>query len=228
MAALARPQIPSTTSRTPYAPVPNGGSIASVLGQPGITGTAVPGQESPMSTTAPAPTAFNPATGYTGGSLNVGSVGVGFNPQSFVGSDAYNFIRDQGMDAVQRSAAAKGTLLSGGTLKDLMRFGSGNAATFWDQQLNHDYRMAALNAGIAEGNAGRQLSGLSSLASLGLSAAGGQGNALMGYGNAGAGGTIGAQSALNQGIGGAANSLSQWFAQRKANQQQAGGWQGMN
>lgn len=155
-------------------------------------------------------------------SINVGAAGVPFNPQSFVGSDAYKFIRDQGMEAVQRSAAAKGTLLTGGTLKDLTRFGQGNASTFWGNQLDHDYRMAALNADISGGNANRNLSGMTSLAGFGMGAAGGMAGAYGNYGMAGAGGTIGQQSAWNQGMGAVGNTLGSWLAQRRQPQPPVG------
>lgn len=216
--AIAYPTIPSASRSLP-APVPGGGSIAQLAAMPRVTGSAVPGAEAPIAGMAPAGAPGVPSSGYTNGAFNVSGVGVPFNPQSFVGSDAYNFIRDQGMDAIQKSAATKGTFLSGGTLKDLARFGQGNAATFWGQQLAHDTDMARINAGISEGNANRSLSGLSSLAGLGFNAAQGMGNAYQGYGMAGAGGTIGAQNAVNQGIGGVANTLGGFFAQQRARQQ---------
>lgn len=169
-------------------------------------------------TNAPVGGAVNPLASYSGGGLQVGGANVGFNPQSFVGSDAYNFIRDQGMDAIQRRAGAAGTLLTGGTLKDLTQFGQGNAATFWGNQLDHDYRMAALNADISSGNASRQLSGLSSLAGYGLSAAGGMAGAYGNYGQAGAAGTYGAANAINAGMGAVGNTLADYFAKRRAAQ----------
>ena len=150
--------------------------------------------------------------------IEVGQVGVGFNPQSFVNSDAYNFINQQGGQAIERSAAAKGTLNTGGTLKDLLRFGQGNASTFWGNQLDHDYRMAALNAGISEGNAGRTLSGLTSLSSLGAGAAGNAGNYLADAGVYGARGTIGQQNAWNGAVGTIGNTLGEWFARRRGPQ----------
>lgn len=151
--------------------------------------------------------------------IEVGQVGVGFNPQSFVGSDAYKFINQQGMDAIQRLAGSNGTLLTGGTLKDLMQFGQGNAASFWGQQLDHDRQMAAINAGISEGNANRTLGGLSSLMGYGMNAANGIAGAYGNYGQAQAGGTYGGANAINAGIGQVGNTLSGWLANR--NQQPA-------
>lgn len=187
---------------------------------PAVTGMPIAEQQAPA----------NPLAGYTGGGLNVSNAGVGFNPQSFVGSDAYNFIRDQGMEAIQRRAGANGTLLTGGTLKDLAKFGQGNASTFWGNQLDHDYRMAALNADISSGNSNRTLSGLTSLMGNGLNAAQSMGGYYSGMGQAGAGGTYGGASAINQGITGVANSLGGYFAQQRNQQQPVGpstpGWFG--
>lgn len=151
-------------------------------------------------------------------SITAPTQSVAFNPESFVGSTAYNFIRDQGMDAINRSAQSRGTLLTGGTLKDLMRFGQGNASTFWGNQLDHDYRMAALNSGIMEGNAGRTLSGLGMLGGWGMGAAGGMAGGYGNYGMAGAGGTVGQQSAWNQGLAGMANTLGGYLAGRRGQQ----------
>ena len=222
MAFGSYPNIPSAAPRSGYAPVPGGGTIASLGGQ---TIQPMPGgQEAPLGyaptagAAGPAASAV-PASGYSAGAFNVPTQNVPFNPQSFVGSDAYNFINSEGMNDIQRGAAAKGTLLTGGTMKDLARWGQGNAATFWGQQLAHDTDMAGLNAGILEGNANRTVGGLSSLSGLGFGAAQGMGNAAIGTGNAAAGGTIGAQNAANVGFAGVTNTLGDWFARRRQQQQ---------
>lgn len=167
-----------------------------------------------------------PATGYTGAPLQVGQQSVAFNPQSFVNSDAYNFIGQQGQQGIERRAGANGTLLTGGTLKDLTQFNQGNAATFWGQQLNHDTDMARINSGILEGNANRAVNGLSTLAGFGLAGAGGMANAYGNQGQAQAGGTYGGASAINNGVTNVSNTLGAWFANRK--QPQPGTWTGLN
>lgn len=154
--------------------------------------------------------------------IEVGSVGGGFNPQSFVNSDPYNFLAQQGMEGVKRLNAAKGTYLTGGTLKDAMKFNQGLASTYWGQQQDQDYRYDALNADIAEGNAGRTLSGLSTLAGYGMGAANGMAGAYGNVGQAQGYGTRGAASAINQGVTGAASSLADYFARRRAANQPAG------
>lgn len=58
-------------------------------------------------------------------------------------SPGYQFRFDEGMRAVENSAAARGLLGSGGTLKDLVRFGSGIAADDYNDQFNRNMAVAA-------------------------------------------------------------------------------------
>jgi len=63
----------------------------------------------------------------------------------------YNYIQDQSLNAVQRSAAASGALHSGGTIKDILRNSSGIAA----QDFNNSFsRNAALARFGLEGAGG--------------------------------------------------------------------------
>ena len=57
-------------------------------------------------------------------------------------SPGYQFRMDEGMRAVENSAAAKGMLGSGGTLKDLVRFGQGTAAADYGDQFNRTMAIA--------------------------------------------------------------------------------------
>ena len=108
-------------------------------------------------------------------------------------SPGYQFRMDEGMRAVENSAAAKGMLGSGGTLKDLVRFGQGVAADDFNQQFNR-------TASVASG--GQQVG--MGLAGLGQQAAGNIGNAYMQAGNARASGYAGQAAAW----GGALNNLA--------------------
>ena len=98
----------------------------------------------------------------------------GYFNQTYTGQDTYNdpsyqFRLQQGQDAIQSSAAAKGGLLSGATLKALQDFGQqsasqeyGNAyARFNADQTNRYNRLSTLagmgqNAAVQTGNAGLQ------------------------------------------------------------------------
>lgn len=56
--------------------------------------------------------------------------------QSFQAGPGYEFARSQGLDAIQRSAAARGGLASGNTSVDLMKYANGLASQTYDNWLN--------------------------------------------------------------------------------------------
>lgn len=91
-----------------------------------------------------------------------GQQGGSAQPYNFSTDDpSYKWRLEQGMDALQKSAAARGTLLTGGTLKDLTNYAQGAAS--------QEYGAAF----------GRK----ATLADMGLRAAGGQVGAAGAYGN---------------------------------------------
>ena len=94
------------------------------------------------------------------------------------------------MRGVENSAASKGILQSGGTLKGIMRYGQGVAAEDFNDQFN---RTASVAAG------GQQVN--TTLGALGAQAAGNIGNAYMGAGNARASGYMGQANAWGQALG---------------------------
>lgn len=112
-------------------------------------------------------------------------------------SPGYQFRFGEGQRAVEGSAASKGMLMSGGTLKDLTRFGQGIAADDFNQQFN---RTASVAAGGQQAN--------QSLGQLGANAATNIGNAQMQGGNARASGYVGQANAWINGINNAGNRLS--------------------
>lgn len=108
-------------------------------------------------------------------------------------SPGYQFRFGEGQRAVESSAASRGMLMSGGTLKDLTRFGQGVAADDFNDQFNR-------TASVAQG--GQQVN--SQLAQLGAQNAQNAGNIMMGQGNARASGYAGQANAW----GGALNNLA--------------------
>src|SRR3954452_7091164 len=64
---------------------------------------------------------------YPGGAFS-------FTPADFQNDPAYQWNRDQGIQGIQRTAAANGGLVSGGVLKDVGTFASGLAANTYQQQ----------------------------------------------------------------------------------------------
>jgi hypothetical protein len=125
-----------------------------------------------------------------------------FGMQDFTADPGYGFRMSEGMKALERSAAARGGLLSGATLKGIQRFGQDLASTEYQNAFNR-YQV----------NRAAQLNPLQSLMGSGqtsanvlTAAAGGLGQGLaQGYGNMGqarASGYVGTANALTSGLQG--------------------------
>lgn len=93
------------------------------------------------------------------------------NPNDISNTDAFKFRMGQGMDAIQKSAASKGTLLTGGTLKDLTGFAQGLASTEYDKEYNRDLGEYQMNRGTFWGNQNNAYDKLSGMANAGQNAA---------------------------------------------------------
>lgn len=115
-------------------------------------------------------------------------MGLGARPEGYGGfqtTPGYDFRRQQGIDAIDASAATRGGLMSGKTLQDLTTFGDGMASQEYG---NYMQRLAGLSD-MGMGAAGMQ-------ATAGNNAAAGVSNALGNIGNAQAAGAIGQGNAL--------------------------------
>ena len=136
----------------------------------------------------------------TGGDLN-----RSFTMNDFTNNDpGYDFRMQQGQQAIERSAAARGGALGGGTLKALANYGQDyasneyqNAFSRWNTQNNEQFNRLAGIAGVGQtANAADQAAGQASLQTTS--------NAQMGAANASAAaGIAGANSltnALNTGV----------------------------
>jgi hypothetical protein len=124
-----------------------------------------------------------------------------FGMDQFTQDPGYAFRLSEGMKALDRTAAARGGLLSGATLKGAQRYG---------QEMGSQEYMNAFNRYQTERNA--QLNPLQSLAGVGQTATGALTNAygafgaqtgqnLQDIGSARASGYLGGQNALNQALG---------------------------
>lgn len=104
-----------------------------------------------------------------------------------------SFLRDQGFEQIQESAAARGRLGAGGTLQDLTRFNLDLSATvapqLQNQRFNQLFNVAGLGANVAAGQG-----------TAGLQTAGNIGNLLGQAGRAEAGGIAGTTSAILGGV----------------------------
>ena len=153
-----------------------------------------------------------PGTDPTQGALPPGSnpsqAGAQSPLDALAASPGYQFRLQQGQQALERSAAARGTLLTGGTAKALDRYGQDYASTEYANRVAQLQNLSGLGAAAA----GQQ-------ATLGTGYATQAGNLLnnqatnmtgliTGQGNAQAAGTIGQANAWAQGIGGAGSATT--------------------
>lgn len=86
----------------------------------------------------------------------------------------YQFTLDQGNDAIQKAAAARGGLFSSGTLKSIAKYTTGSASTHFDEAFNRAQKTFDTNRQAAVSRAGV----LQNLAGQGLTATTGGANAL--------------------------------------------------
>lgn len=120
------------------------------------------------------------------GGKAIGSLSDMLQPgYNYTESPGYQFRFGEGQRAVESSAAARGMSMSGGTLKDLTRFGQGVAADDYNDQ----FQRTATVAGMGQ-------QGVNATAQLGAAASQYGGNAAMGAGNARASGYVGQANAL--------------------------------
>jgi len=125
------------------------------------------------------------------------------NFSSFKESPDYQFALTQGLQGLDRSAAARGALWSGGADADRMAYASGLASQNYGNYYN---RLAGL-AGIGQSTA-------TNLGNVGMTYAANVGNLAVGAGNARASGyqqRYGGYANALTGIGGAINN---WYSQR--------------
>lgn len=188
-------------------------------------------------TKAGIPATFDPTQGGVPATFSYG-------PAQFQVDPGYQFALEQGQQAIQRSAAARGGLVSGGTLKDLSAYTTGEASQQYGaaySRAQQTYQQNYANAlaryqqnysnlfNTFETNQQNQFSRLNTLANMGLSATGmstaaGQnyanqaGTYTIGAGNALAAGQVGSANAWTSGLGGVASAAQSGY-QAYQNQQ---------
>lgn len=91
-----------------------------------------------------------------GGTAIKGGLAMLMPGYDYTASPGYQFRLDEGNRAIENSAASKGMLMSGGTLKDIDRFSQGLAASDYNDQFNRMMAIAgggqqAVNTGVQAG-----------------------------------------------------------------------------
>jgi hypothetical protein len=157
-----------------------------------------------------------------------------FTPAMFRADPGYAFRMSEGMKALERSAAARGGLLSGAALKGIQRYGQDLASQEYTNAFNRyqAQRTGTLNplqslAGTAQSGAtvlGQQAGQMGANIQNALGAYGaGQAANIIGAGNAAAAGQIGMANALSGGLGQGLNFYqNQQILNRLLPQQMAG------
>lgn len=132
-----------------------------------------------------------------------------FGMSQFQQDPGYAFRMSEGMKGLERSAAARGGLLSGATMKGIQRFGQDLASQEYQNAFNRygierDRRLNPLQslAGVGQTSTNQ-------LASAGQNYATGAGQAIGAAGQARASGYVGQSNALTGALGGASNMYMQ-------------------
>ena len=125
---------------------------------------------------------------------------------AFFKSPGYEFRLGEGVRAMDRSAAARGMLMSGGMLRELQRYGQGFASREFNTYANRLSDLAGIGSSVSV--AGGEL-GARAAGQVGTSAAN-IGQSIMAGGTAQASGIIGAGNAWQQGLGNVSSTLQQW------------------
>lgn len=123
---------------------------------------------------------------------------------NFQADPGYAFTLDQGLKAMNATAAARGGLISGNALAAGQRYGQGLGSTYYQQAFNNYLANNAQNLQAYNVNTANQ----QYLANLGQSSANNQANALGNFGNSAASNIIGAGNANAAGQVGSANAYN--------------------
>lgn len=146
--------------------------------------------------------------GAPGGWGSFGQLARGFGMSDYQADPGYAFRLAEGQKALERSAAARGSALSGGTLKALARYGQDmgsqeymNAYNRFQTDQGNLYNRLASMAGLGQQTATQQ-------AQLGNQAAMNMGNMWTGGANAQAAGQVGSANAWANALG---NGMNSWL-----------------
>jgi hypothetical protein len=144
--------------------------------------------------------ALSPTQGQFQGQGQQGSLNRNFGAADFQADPGYAFRLSEGLKGLERSAAARGGLLSGAALKGITRYNQDmgsqeyqNAYNRFNSDQSTQYNRLAAMAGL-----GQTANGVNAAA--GQNYANQAGSNMMGAGNAMAAGQVGSANAINNGI----------------------------
>jgi hypothetical protein len=164
--------------------------------------------------------------GMWGGNIPLASVmgeglmapfATGFSRPSGTDDPGYGFAVGQGQEAIEKSAAARGNLLSGGTLKELSKYTAGQALQSYNDTVRSRFDEYVNAGNMFNQNKMNQYNMLMGLAQQGYGASTGIANAqmggTMGAANARAAGQAGAGRAWSGALTGVGNTIGGTYAQ---------------
>jgi hypothetical protein len=221
-ARLAQKFTTTTGGATPTAPVTAWGNGGNEAGMQSASGGATPTvttvdeaklaaaiQAEQARQKAAYDAAMAKATQTAGNDPNFGSLMDTFDLADFQADPGYQFRQDEGMKALERSAAARGGLFSGRAMKDTLRFSQGLAS--------QEFGSAFDRFNVNKTN---QFNRLASISGIGQTAANQTGGALANYGNNVSNNIIGAGNAQAAGRVGSANAWNSAIGQGISSYQQ--------
>ncbi|MEN6440532.1 MAG: hypothetical protein ABFD97_18315 [Syntrophobacter sp.] len=130
--------------------------------------------------------------------------------KSFTTSPGYTFRLDEGNKAIQRSAAAKGNLLSPATLKELDSYSQGLASDEYSNYYNRLSGISSLGENAAAQSGNQAISTGQSMSNNLLTTGQSVANNLLYGGNAAAAGDINSANAITGGLNSLANNFLMW------------------
>lgn len=138
-----------------------------------------------------------------------------FTPPTGTDDPGFQFALNEGLGAIQRSAAAKGNLLTGGVMKDLTKYATGSALQDYAGAFNRSLQTFGTNYDVFRNNQQDPYARLLATSQLGLNAAAPyaaqQTNLTTGAGNANAQNSVNAGNALQPAI----TAFGNWFQSRQ-------------
>jgi hypothetical protein len=143
------------------------------------------------------------------GAQGYGSMAKNFGMSDFQADPGYGFHMSEGVKALDRSAASRGGLLSGATLKGAQRFGQDLGSQEYQNAYNRYQTNRANILNPLQSLTGQGQTTANTLGTAGQTYATNAGNAYMNAGNARASGYVGSANAWSNALGGAANMYQQ-------------------
>ena len=146
--------------------------------------------------------------GGQAGAPDFGRYSRDFSMADFEADPGYAFRLSEGMKALERSAASRGRLLSGETLKGIQRYGQESASQEYGNAYNRFYAMRNAQLNPLQSITGQGQTSANTLTNAAGDLGKGLASAYMSMGNAQAAGATGAGQARASGYVGGANALT--------------------